>query len=310
VPGVIKIGISSWTERTLVESGWYPRGASDAESRLRYYASRFSLAEVDSTYYAAPSLHQAEVWAERTPPGFTMDVKAHAFFTAHYTDARRLPPDLRRALAPPLRDKARLYPKEVGDEVVRELARRFREALEPLRGSGKLGPILLQYPVWFPISSENRQRIAAARELLPGCRLAVEFRNATWLSERNRSETLALLHDHDLAYTCVDEPQGFVSSVPPIAVATSDLAYVRFHGRNARTWEARAPSAAIRMSYRYSRQELAEWVPRIERLAGSAREVHVVMNNCHRDYAVTNAAELAELLAAEAASVVAPTAQP
>jgi uncharacterized protein YecE (DUF72 family) len=293
----IKVGISAWTEQTLVESGWYPQRASDAASRLRYYASRFPLVEVDSPYYALPTRHQAEVWDARTPPGFTFDVKAFALFTAHYTDPKRLPRDLQEALSPSLREKKRLYPKDVSNELMDELARRFRLALAPLEESGKLGAVLFQYPQWFVISRDNKRQLEEARRLLPGYRIAVEFRNTTWLSERNRDETLAFLRDHGLAYTSVDEPQGFPSSVPPLAVATSELAYVRFHGRNAASWTRAVATAAERFDYRYSNEELSEWAPRIERLADHAREVHVVMNNCHCDNAVVNATELAALLA-------------
>ena len=82
--------------------------------------------------------------------------------------------------------------------------------------AGKLGAILLQYPDWFVISHQNKDAILHARERLPDDRLAVEFRNETWMSERNRAETLKFLTDHDLTYVSVDEPQGFPSSVPPV----------------------------------------------------------------------------------------------
>ena len=95
----------------------------------------------------------------------------------------------------------------------------------------------------------------------------------------------------------VDEPQGFKSSVPPVtAVTSSDLALVRFHGRNAETWEAKGIAPAERFRYLYSRDELGEWVPRIRQAAGEARETHVLMNNCYANYGTTNARELALLL--------------
>jgi uncharacterized protein YecE (DUF72 family) len=293
---VIKVGISAWTERTLIASGWYPRGARDAESRLGYYAARFPLVEADTTYYAIPAPRVAEAWRDRTPDGFTFNVKAFALLTGHYTDARRLPPDVRAELPPELRTKGRLYPKDVSPALRAELAARFRAVLEPLRLAGKLGVVLLQYPVWFPYGRHSLEELAAAPALLPGCRLAVEFRNRTWMSEEHAEDTLRFLREHDLVYTCVDEPQGFPSSVPPVAAATSRIALVRMHGRNAATWNAQTPTAAQRFGYRYSAGELREWVPRVARLAREADEVHVVMNNCYSDHAVVNAEELAGLL--------------
>jgi uncharacterized protein YecE (DUF72 family) len=295
---IVKIGTSAWTERTLVESGWYPAGARSAEAKLRYYASQFPIVEVDSPYYALPTRHQAEVWSERTPAGFTMNLKAYALLTEHYTEPSRLPRDLRDELPPSLRAKRKLYPKDVDRSFLDEVARRFRDAIEPLHQRGKLGVILFQYPVWFSYSKASLDHLASIHARVPAYRIAVEFRNRTWLSARNRLATLRFLADHDLTYTCVDEPQGFPSSVPPIAAVTSPLALVRFHGRNARTWDRQMAAAADRFAYRYTAAELAAWLPSLRRLTQSAREVHVIMNNCHRDYAVDNAAQLATLLAA------------
>lgn len=295
--GTIKTGICSWTEKTLLESGWYPPEANDAESRLRHYASLFPIVENDATFYAVPAARQSELWAARTPDDFTMNVKAFATLTTHHTDPKRLPKDVRAELSAEVLEKKRAYPKDLGEEVHRELARRFREALEPLHATGKLGAVLFQYPPWFAISRDNKEEIVRAKSLLPDFRLAVEFRNATWMSERNREETLRFLRDHDLVYVSVDEPQGFPSSIPPVAAATSDLAMVRFHGRNAETWRKQTATAAERFKYSYSDTELAEWVPRIERLADDADEVQVLMNNCYSDFAVSNAKRIGELLA-------------
>ncbi|MGH2377660.1 MAG: DUF72 domain-containing protein [Candidatus Limnocylindria bacterium] len=294
----IKIGTCSWTDPTLLASGWYPeRIAKDPEARLRYYSERFSLVENDASYYALPDAKQALLWAERTPDGFTMSFKAFAPITTHPTDPRRLPKDLREALPEDARAKKRLYPKDLSRETLEEIHARFWTALEPLRKAEKLGSILLQYPDWFPISRESKEAILRARELLPDDPLAVEFRNATWLSDRNRDETLRFLSDHELTYVSVDEPQGFPSSVPPVAAVTNDsLAVIRFHGRNAENWKKKGITAAERFDYRYSEQELLEWVPKIREVAKQAREVHLLMNNCYGDKAVSNAAELSEML--------------
>lgn len=294
----IKVGATSWADKSLVQSGWYPKGTRSAEGRLRYYASQFSITENDSMYYALPPPDRAELWVERTPPWFTMNVKAFATLTEHYTDAKRLPPDLREALSEELREDPRVYPKDLGDELLREIAARFRAAIEPLRAAGRLGLVLFQYPVWFTASPENEQKLLRTRDLVPGCRVAIEFRNAVWMNERHRDRTLALLREADLVYTCVDEPQGFPSSIPPLAHATSDIALVRFHGRSAARWNKQARAASERFQYLYEPKELREWVPRIDRLADQTESVHVLMNNCYSDYAVRNAKQMIELLGA------------
>lgn len=295
---VIRLGTCSWTDPTLLESGWYPeRVAKDAEARLRYYAERFPIVENDAAYYALPDPKQAVLWRDRTPDGFTMSFKAYAPITTHPTETRRLPKDIREALPKEAQEKKRLYPKDLPGDALEEIHRRFWTALEPLRQSGKLGAILLQYPDWFVISRDNKEAILRARELLPDDALAVEFRNGTWMSDRNREETLRFLADHAFTYVSVDEPQGFPSSIPPVAAVTNeDLAVVRFHGRNAENWQKKGITAAERFDYAYTRSELMEWIPKIRRIAEQAREVHLLMNNCYGDKAVNNARELADLI--------------
>ena len=134
---------------------------------------------------------------------------------------------------------------------------------------------------------------------LAGMTCAVEFRNASWLNEKNAERTLGFLEDKGLAFVMVDEPQGFKSSVPPVTAVTSDLALVRFHGRNRETWEAKGITPAERFRYLYSRDELEEWAPRIRQAASEAKDTHVLMNNCYANYGTTNAREIAAILAGD-----------
>jgi uncharacterized protein YecE (DUF72 family) len=113
------------------------------------------------------------------------------------------------------------------------------------------------------------------------------------------ARTLEWLAERRLAYVCVDEPQGTRASVPPVAEATSPtLAVVRFHGRRLETWARPGVPTTERFRYHYSREELAEWVPRLRALAGQGRRVLALMNNCYRDSAVRNAGDLQALLGA------------
>jgi len=292
----IKTGTTAWAERALVATGWYPPHVRSAEAKLRYYASRFPLVENDAGYWALPDRARVATWAARTPPDFTMNMKAHALLTNHYASLRGLPRDLQQSLPQAVRAKPHVYPRDLGDELMREITRRFHDALEPLHAAGKLGVVLFQFPVWFPISADHKAQLVRIRDDFQPYRVAIEFRNATWMSPDNTDATLDFLAREDLLYTCVDEPQGFVSSIPPILAATGDLAVVRMHGHNAARWDRRARSAAARFEYLYSRAELAAWVPPLLDLAAHAREVHVLMNNCYLDYAVRNARELADLI--------------
>lgn len=294
----ILVGTASWTDPTMTASGvFYPTGADSAEERLAYYASSFPVVEVDSTYYALPAERTAQLWTERTPPDFTFDIKAHALMTGQGTETRRLPKAIREALPEELQAKTRVYLKDFPDELNDEVWRTFRSALAPLEQRGQLGSILLQYPKWVFPSSENRALVRDAVERLDGWKVAVEFRNAAWLNEKNRDRTLGFLSERAIPFVMVDEPQGFKSSVPPDVVVTSpDLAVVRFHGRNAVTWEAKNITPAERFRYLYSRDELSEWVPKIRDVASQAKEVHLMFNNCYANYGTTNAREIADLL--------------
>ena len=135
--GQVRVGTASWTDPTLIESGWYPPEASTPEQRLRYYARQFPLVEVDATYYALPNRQTAAAWAARTPPGFTFNVKAFSLFTQHPTRVAALPADLRQAVATAGKD--RVYLKDVDPAVAGEAWDRFLAALDPLRQAGKLG---------------------------------------------------------------------------------------------------------------------------------------------------------------------------
>ena len=293
----IKTGTTAWADRVLIDTGWYPPHVHSAEAKLRYYASQFPLVENDSTYWAFPERARVAAWAERTPADFTMNMKAHALLTEHYASVRGLPREIRDALPAELLEKAHVYPRDLGDDIMRELTRNFHAALEPLHAAGKLGVVLFQFPVWFPISAEHKAELVRIRDDFRPYRVAVELRNATWMSDDTVDETLDFFAREDLIYTCVDEPQGFISSIPPIAAATSDLAVVRMHGRNPARWRRRAQGGVGRYRYRYSLAELAEWVPRILGLAEQTREVHVLMSNAALDNAIRNAWELTELLA-------------
>ncbi|MFG1926207.1 DUF72 domain-containing protein [Cryptosporangium sp. NPDC048952] len=286
--GRIRVGTASWTDRTLIASGWYPEGVDSAAERLSYYASNFSIVEVDSTYYSPPAENTAALWAERTPDDFTFNIKAFALLTQHPTRPGSLYKDLRESVGD---EKKNVYLKDLDDAVVDQVWERFLAALEPLRAAGKLGALLFQFPQWFPIGRRNREYLLQVKERCAPDRICVEFRNKTWLSPENQDETLQFLTDYQLPYVIVDMPQGHPSSVPPIVVATSDLAVVRFHGHSEK-WTSK--DIHEKFGYRYSQEELASWAGRIQALP--AKETHVLMNNCYSDYAQTNARQLIDLL--------------
>ena len=272
--GPIRVGVCSWADETLTKV-WYPKGIKSGEERLRYYAERFDVVEANSTYYRLPDRQMVENWADRTPSGFTMHVKAFGVMTRHPVKVDQLPPDL-RDVPTDARGRVDRPPREYRAEVFA----RFHGALEPLRSAGKLGGILMQFPPYVVPRPQSLEYLEWSQEQLRGDEMLVEFRHASWLDEEHRAETLRFLEDHGMTYVVVDAPQtGGKNVLPTVVAATSETGYVRFHGRNAQTWNKRTGSAAERFDYLYSEDELREWVPRLKELAAETQTAYAMFNN-------------------------------
>src|SRR5919204_4292424 len=271
----IRIGTCSWADEALSKH-WYPKGVAAGE-RLAYYAKHFDTVEVDSTYYRLPAEPMVERWAERTPDGFVMHVKAFGLMTRHPVKLESLPTDLRDEA--PVDDKGRV--DRPSREFRGEVFRRFLEALEPLRAAGKLGGILFQFPSYVVYKDRSLDYLQWAREELGDDEMLVEFRHVSWLDDEHRDETLRFLEDLRASHVIVDAPriEGAKNVTPTVLALTSPTAYVRFHGRNAGTWNKRGGSASERFDYLYSDEELQEWVPTLQELAGQAEQAFAFFNN-------------------------------
>lgn len=288
----------SWTEKTLIRSGgFYPRGASSAEERLRFYAQNYDTVEVDSSYYAIPDGSTASLWAERTPEGFVFHVKVYGALTGHGVDPRTLPGGMRMRLSRDQADKRHVYIKDEG--MLRELAARFSDSLSPLREAGKLGLVLFQYPPWFHHKPGSEERIIRSSELMKGLPLAVEFRHGSWLVPEAREAVFELLRRNSLTYVAADEPQyGTLATVPFVPGVTAETAYFRLHGRNRENWLRRGIETARRFAYLYSDEELAEIASPVREADVEAAATYVMFNNCYGDYAARNSRRMKEILKA------------
>src|SRR5919204_3667355 len=300
----VRIGTCSWADEALSKH-WYPKGAAAGE-RLAYYAKHFDTVEVDSTYYRLPAEPMVERWAERTPDGFVMHVKAFGLMTRHPVKLESLPTDLRDEA--PVDDKGRV--DRPSREFRGEVFRRFLEALEPLRSAGKLGGILFQFPSYVVYKDRSIDYLQWAKEQLGDDEMLVEFRHVSWFDDEHRDETLRLLEELEATHVIVDSPriEGAKNVAPTVLALTSSTAYVRFHGRNASTWNKRGGSAAERFDYLYSDDELREWVGPLRELSEQAEQAYAFFNNNATSpdgrggrvaQAATNAKALRQLLEAE-----------
>lgn len=237
---------------------FYPEKLPNSEM-LSFYAREFPFTELNTTFYRMPNPFMLSNMAAKTPEGFRFFIKAFQGLTH-----KREP---------------ELFPE-------------FVAALQPLVSGGRLAGVLAQFPNSFRNKPENHDYLARFREAMgPDIPIVVELRHREWTQEER---TFDLLARHGLAYACVDEPQ-FKSLVPPVVRTTAAPGYVRFHGRNYRKWwHHEHPDE--RYDYLYSGEELAEWVPRLERLASQVDTVYVSMNNHRRGQAVINGRMLRELI--------------
>ena len=266
MPATIRLGTCSFADEGLLKA-WYPRGVSTSKARLAYYSERFDTVEVDSPFYHLPDPGVTRNWAERTPPEFTFHVKAHKTMTFHEG--------------------------EPTDEAFAE----FRQSVGPLELSGKLRGVLLQYHPRFTKSAEALAELELVPDRVTPLVPLVEFRHRSWMEPDERADTLAFMERTGLAYVSLDTPMTRASNVVARhAEATHRVAYVRFHGRNEKTWNIKAEKSSERFNWMYSPEELEEWVPKLERLAGEAEEVYAFFNNNRDDFAPRSAVILRGLL--------------
>jgi uncharacterized protein YecE (DUF72 family) len=311
VAAPIRVGICSWADPALIESGaFYPKKSMTAEARLRFYASAFDVVEVNASYYAIPDVLTVRRWTERTPPGFVFHVKAWSLMTGHHPRAQALPADVQAVLParPRLSRRGEILADEVPPAGLDAAFRLFRAALAPLEAAGKLGYVLFQFAPWVHFESRRLDYLASLPERLPGWTLAVELRHHSWFPD-HADETLRALRTARLTHVITDAP-AVAGATPHVTAVTAPTAVLRLHGRNAEGWlrqlRGEEPRVREKYDYLYSDAELAALVPEIHGLAEESEDVYVSFNNNNRDYPVRNARTLRSLLGQPGPSAAGP----
>jgi uncharacterized protein YecE (DUF72 family) len=294
--GKILVGISTWSDPELLKSGFYPKELKTGSERLQYYASNFPLVEMDSSYHVMPSRRNAVTWIEATPPGFIFDLKVFSLFTEHPTPSTSIPRDIREKFPSQLDIEKHIYVSSLEEKTIDALWDWFLLAISPFKLANKLGVISFQFPPWFIPKPANFEYIALCRKKLSAYRIAVEFRRDSWLDAASRPDTIKFLKEKDIILVCVNEPQGFKTSLPPLSEITSSVGIIRFHGRNSENWEKKDISPTERFAYLYSEKELEEWLPKIRSMSKNTKELHIIFKNKHMDYEVRNARQMMKLL--------------
>jgi len=245
----------------------YPAGL--AKTKMLEYYERvlgFDTVELNFTYYAMPTPRTLSSMVGRTNPGFCFVVRSHKDMTHDIwqDDDRRL-----------LKDTSDVF-------------KAFREGISPLVDTGRLGCVLVQFPVFFYPAPQNFDYLRKMPALMPGVSLVVEFRNRAWL----RPDAYRLLEETGMGCCVVDEPK-LPRLMPFEPRRTSDIAYFRFHGRNKNWFNA---SREERYNYLYSADELREFIPSLRSVSAGAKTTYTFFNNCHAGAAARNALMMKQML--------------
>jgi uncharacterized protein YecE (DUF72 family) len=254
---LIYIGTSGYSYKDW-KGNFYPEDIKE-DSMLEYYSRYFNFTEINFTYYAMPSYKVFEGMNANTPENFFFSVKAFSAFT-----------------------HARVASSQQAEA--------FINALNPIRESQKLACILFQFPYSFHKTKENMEYLKKVRDDFKNEHISFEFRNSYWASE----DTVKFLKTNDIGWISVDEP-NIKGLVRPVAAATSDIGYIRFHGRNKEKWYNHN-EAYERYDYLYSEDELLEWMARIKYVEKNSRVTFIAFNNHFRAQGVKNSSMLRSLL--------------
>ncbi|MEJ7493930.1 DUF72 domain-containing protein [Staphylococcus pasteuri] len=267
---MINIGLTGWGDHdTLYED------LERKTDKLKTYASHFPIVELDASYYAIQPERNIQKWINETPKRFQFVVKIHQALTLHAD----------------FRDFA---------ETRQELFDKFKEMLKPLQENEKLAMVLVQFPPWFDCSSQNIKYILYVKQQLKDFPICVEFRHQSWFNERFKEETLTFLTEHQIIHAVVDEPQVNDGSIPLVNRITSDIAFVRYHGRNVHGWTKKDMTDQewrdVRYLYNYNDQELYDLAQKVKILEQKAKKVYVVFNNNSGGHAAQNAKTYQDML--------------
>ena len=265
---MIRIGTAGWSYMSG-KGKWagifYPKGTADP---IQFYARFFDTVEVNSTFYHPVSADMAKSWASKTGDGFKFSLKLYQKFT-----------------------HPKMFEAATGEaaEVDAEDFRSFVEGIKPLADSGKLGPLLAQYPPSFRRSAATMEVLKRLSDQLSDYPLVVELRHRSWMGD---DTTLELLRDAGISWVHTDEP--FISDAGGTMPITGPIAYLRFHGRNAKEWWR--GDRDERYNYLYSLKEQTQLAQRVTAIPRVAADTYVAYNNHFGGKAVANALQMKLLL--------------
>ena len=244
---------------------------------LEYLAQCFDMVEVNTSFYGHIKPELAKLWARRVEavnPKFVFTAKLHRSFT--HSPLAVMEPTSAATIRPSQQDES--------------LA---REGLDALASTGKLGALLIQFPVSFKNTALNREYLETLLGQFIEFPRVVEIRHSSW----DNPETLSYFVRMQVAFCNIDQPL-IGRSLEPTGEVTCSVGYVRLHGRNYDQW-FETEKSADRYNYFYKEQELEGWKDKINRIAQKAEVVYVVTNNHFQAKAAVNALQLKHMLSGQ-----------
>ena len=269
---MISIGLTGWGDHPDVYSK-----VTAAKDKLFDYSGHFPVVELDTSFYAIPSVENVEKWCKDTPDNFQFVIKAYQGMTGHLRD-------------------------ELPFETKNDMFNAFRSCADTFKKHGKLAMVLVQFPPWFDCQRKNVQYIRYIKQQLTDYPIAIEFRNQTWYSPQTKEKTLQFLKEHQFIHTVCDEPQAGSGSVPFVPVATNNKVLLRIHGRNVHGWRNIGHGEnwrKVRFLYDYNEEELQKLAEDIQLLETQAEHVYVLFNNNSGGHAAKNAKRMQQILQIE-----------
>jgi uncharacterized protein YecE (DUF72 family) len=253
----VYIGTSGYSYKDWV-GPVYPPG-TEQKDYLSYYSEEFSIVELNFSYYRQPDAWMLEQMIKKCSDGFLFSIKANRSLTHEI------------------------------DDNIEQHTQQFKKGIEPLLDRKRLGAILFQFPYSFHYTEENRRHLDTITKEFAGLPAVVEFRSSEWVKD----SVITTLAERKIGFVNVDEPQ-LPKLIKPTEIVTSDIGYIRFHGRNEKNWWQ--GTNTTRYDYLYNESELVQWLTRIEKIIEAAKILLIAFNNHYKGQAVQNARQLKELL--------------
>lgn len=267
---MIRVGLTGWGDHPSLYSS-----VTASKDKLFDYAGHFLTVELDTSFYAIPSVDNVRKWCEQTPDSFRFVIKAYQGMTGHLRG-------------------------EIPFESKNDMFNAFIDCANEFKRHGKLAMILAQFPPWFDCQSKNVHYLLYIRQQLKAFDVAIEFRNQTWYAQKVVQQTMDFLKEHQFIHTICDEPQAGSGSVPFYPEVTANKALVRIHGRNIHGWRNTGNAEnwrKVRFLYDYNKEELQQIGQHVQRIEPKVQELFVLFNNNSGQHAAKNAKELQALLA-------------